>query len=116
MKNAKTKTNDFKLDEKQHFIATTHEDLVEEDTLTELNQIAILSSSKFSLKQRQNVDNVVCDDEDEPKSKIESFLKKIPLKGYILAITSAFLASFLSILLKFSTTLNASDSCKKILI
>jgi hypothetical protein len=93
------------------FLSNRHdEEFIEENAITELNQVAILSSSKLSL--RKNHDDL-CKDaliEDRQKSKLELFIDRIPLKGYILVLLSTFFTASMTILLKLATTLSGSDA------
>jgi hypothetical protein len=106
----KERTEAINADEKQIFLTDAKEETFEEDAIIELNQIAILSSSKFSLKKKHSIDAASKEVTRQAKSRLELFVDKIPLKGYVFTLASALLASTLSILLKFATTVSGTEA------
>ena len=78
------------------------EEFEEENLVSELNDIAILSTSKLTLRQTSKKDNII----DSKKSRFEILFEKLPLKGFILAVICAFINSITSILTKLVTELS----------
>ena len=69
----------------------------EENVVTELNEVAILSESKISLKKESE------NKANKKKNKFEKCFEKLPLKGFILATLCAVFNSIAAIFTKLVT-------------
>ena len=77
----------------------------EENAISELNDVAILSASKISLKIPTKTDEILDSKNKKQKSKFGKYFEKLPLKGILLAICCTIFGSISAIFTKLTTEL-----------